>query len=107
MVCTTFLHESELNQQLPDPDIQNLLEEVRKKSGENIQVVKVPTEKSFFNCKKPDYYGLYFYVGGIGPWQQVHFFTTETKTKGALYVSLDVIAAYLYGLWSGLEKVRS
>ena len=104
MTCTTFLHESELNQQLPQADIQQLLDEVRKLSGQDWQVVALPGRRiGLFGRKKaPTLYGVYVYVGGIGPWQQINFYRDGMKSSFGLYVPLEVVAAYFYGMLNGL-----
>lgn len=107
MTCTTFLHDGELNQPLPDPEAQSLLDEVRKLSGENWQVVPLPPRRSgLFRRKVPTYYGIYVYVGGMGPWQQINFWSGSADTRSSinLYQPLDVIAAYLLGMLGGLYK---
>jgi len=109
MVCTTFLHDSELNQQLPEAEIQYLLDAVRTKSGNDWQVVRLEQRKAgLFGRKRPQLYGVYVYVGGIGPWQQINFFKVGAKSSINLYVPLETVAAYLYGMHSGLwEKATA
>jgi hypothetical protein len=103
MTCTTFLHDNELNVSLPNAECQKILDEVRNKTGENWQVVelKFTTASSWFDRvlgkKKPPLYGLYVYVGGMGPWQQINFFRIDSKTSINLYVPLELIVAYLIG----------
>jgi|ERR1035437_4374259 hypothetical protein len=102
MTCTTFLHDSELNQPLPNAELQKILEEVRERTGKNWQVV--PTQCTIGNwpCKKTiTLYGVYVYVGGCGPWQQINFYTEFAKSSINLFVTLDLVAAYLFGLHGG------
>ena len=60
MTCTTFLHDGELNQPLPDAEVQAILDEVRKLSCENWQVVPLqPRRAGLFRRLQPTYYGVY------------------------------------------------
>ena len=106
MTCTTFLHASELNQKLPDADLQKLLEEVRDLTGKDWQIVPNQAVTGRWPFKKlTTSYGVYVYVGGIGPWQQINFYTEHSGSSINLYVSLDLVAAYLFGLHCGSAKV--
>ncbi len=107
MTCTTFLHDSELNQPLPDRELQNLLDEIRTQTAQNWQVVHHPQLTpnkwlSRFRSPSEPLYGLYLYVGGCGPWQQINFFDNKSNSSINLYVPLAQIAAYLMGIASGL-----
>lgn len=105
MTCTTFLHDGELNQPLPDAEVQMILDEVRKLSGENWQVVPLPRPRAnAFLRRPPTLYGVYVYVGGMGPWQQINFWRNGTSSSINLYQPLDVVAAYLLGMLGGLQK---
>jgi hypothetical protein len=107
MTCTTFLHDGELNQPLPDGEVQAILDEVRKLSGENWQVVPLPSQRAgLFRRKQPDLYGVYVYVGGIGPWQQINFWSADRSWSISLYQPLEVVAAYLLGMLGGLHKAK-
>ena len=107
MTCTTFLHEGELNQPLPDAEVQQILDEVRKLSGEDWQVVPLPPRSTgLFRRKQPTYYGVYVYVGGMGPWQQINFWGAVGTSSINLYQPLEVVAAYLLGLYGGLTSKK-
>lgn len=107
MTCTTFLHDGELNQPLPDAEVQAILDEVRKLSGENWQVVPLPPRRAgLFRKLQPTQYGVYVYVGGIGPWQQINFWGANTSWSINLYQPLEVVAAYLLGMLGGLHNAQ-
>ena len=109
MTCTTFLHDGELNQRLPDAEVQAILDEVRKLSGEDWQVVPLPPRRAgLFRKLQPTYYGVYVYVGGMGPWQQINFWAPPQHGRWSinLYQPLDVVAAYLLGMLGGLHKAQ-
>ncbi len=99
MTCTTFLHDGELNQPLPDPECQHILECARKHTGKNWQVVPLQVNyRKWFKRHTTTLYGVYVYVGGVGPWQQINFFKEDTKWSINLYVPLEVVAAYFLGM---------
>ena len=107
MTCTTFLNDNELNQPLPDAEIQLILDEIRKLSGENWQIVPLLIRNPrLFQRKKPTLYGVYVYVGGMGPWQQINFWSADVKWSINLYQPLEVVAAYLLGMLGGLHKTE-
>lgn len=98
MPVTTFLHQCELNQSLRDPELQQLLDEARKHTGKDWQVapLQMPPRK-WWQSKREQLYGVYVYIGGIGPWQQINFYADRTHSFG-LYVPSEVVAAYLMGM---------
>ena len=99
MTCATFLYDSELNQRLPDEECQAVLEEAREHTGKNWQVVPVHVHRRrWFKRYTETLYGVYVYVGGVGPWQQINFYSGGSQTSINLYVSLDVVAAYFLGM---------
>ena len=99
MTCTTFLHDGELNQSLPDPECQQILELARKHTGKNWQVVPVQvSRRRWFRRHTATLYGVYVYVGGCGPWQQINFFKENSEWSINLYVPLEVVAAYFLGM---------
>lgn len=105
MVCTTFLHDSELNQVLPDPNVQKLLDEVRNSTGENWQIVEHRFEVGVRFWQKRKFvtrYGLYKYVGGIGPWQQINFYSSPEEFSINVYNDIGTIANFLMGILSGI-----
>lgn len=107
MTCTTFLHDGELNQPVPQPEIQILIDTVRKVTGQNWQVVPLPARRvGLFRRQAQTLYGVYVYVGGIGPWQQINFYREGSKSSINLYVPLEVVAAYFYGLWNGAAQAK-
>lgn len=100
MTCTTFLHDWELDQPLPDAELQSIFDEAKKRSGENWQVVKLEQyQPTPWWRKKPEtLYGVYVYVGGIGPWQQINFYRKNVRSSINLYVPLEVVAAFFLGM---------
>jgi hypothetical protein len=109
MTCTTFLHDGELNQPLPDAEVQHFLDAVRKLSGENWQVVPLHLTRHRW-LRKPvteTLYGLYVYIGGVGPWQQINLYREGSASSINLYATLDVVAAYLLGMYGGLAKAHA
>jgi len=105
MTCTTFLHDGELNQPLPNAELQKILEEVRERTGKNWQVVPIQTTSGRWPYKKnKTLYGVYVYVGGMGPWQQINFYAEGSDSSINLYVTLDLVAAYLFGIHAGTAK---
>lgn len=105
MTCTTFLHAGELNQPLPDPDLQDVLDSVRKLTKQDWQVVPITlTHRKWFKTTTETRYGVYVYVGGMGPWQQINFFREGSESSINLYVSLDVVAAYFFGMLNGARR---
>jgi hypothetical protein len=100
MACTTFLYDSELNYKFKNKELQDVLDEARKITGRNWQVVplEVTVRKSFFKKEKQTLYGVYLYVGGFGPWQQINFYNEHSESSINLYVSLDVVIAYFLGM---------
>jgi uncharacterized membrane protein YsdA (DUF1294 family) len=98
MTCTTFLYQSELNIPLPDPECQQILEESRKHTGLDWQVIPIQTrERRWFKVREETLYGLFVYVGGVGPWQQINFYREGTRTSINVYVPLETVMAYLIG----------
>ena len=99
MTCTTFLYDCELNQRLPDPEAQQVVEEARKRTGKNWQVVPLQVNRrKWFKTTTETLYGVYVYVGGVGPWQQINFYREGTRSSINLYVPLEVVAAYFLGM---------
>jgi len=103
MVCTTFLHDSELNQVLPDPNVQRLLTSVRDLTGENWQIVPhvIRTNRLFRKPLYETFYGLYLYVGGCGTWQQINFYSSPEEFSLNLNVDLGTISNFLMGICNG------
>ena len=108
MTCTTFLNESELNVPLKNAEIQHILDAVRKVTGENWQVIHhhdYVTGVWPFRKVEP-MYGLYVYVGGCGPWQAINFYRDYVKSSINTMASLELVAAYLLGVWSGANTSK-
>lgn len=98
MVCTTFLHDSELNRPLPDADVQEALDEVRRVTGRDWQIVNHPRyEPEWFRLQPINHWSLYCYVGGCGPWQDIMCAAGPDLTR---------IHAYLLGLLAGAAGQR-
>jgi hypothetical protein len=111
MVMTTFLNAHEIDQILPDPSIQTLLDEVRKLTGEDWQIVYHPMNvrgglKTFFKLNTVDLYSLYVYVGGIGPYQCINFYSSPEEFSINTLVGLDTISNYLMGIVTGFRCVE-
>lgn len=107
MVCTTFLHDSELNQVLPDPNVQTLLDEVRSLTGEDWQIVSTTIElKTKFWQKRKflTLYSLCRYVGGLGPWQQLNFYSSPEEFSINTLVDIGTISNYLMGICNGFDS---
>lgn len=101
-MITTFLNDWELNQVLPDPNVQTLLDEVRKMTGEDWQIVKHVIEyREWFRTKYKDTYSLYVHVGGVGPWQVINFYSSPEEFSINTMVNLGTISNYLMGICSG------
>jgi hypothetical protein len=99
MTCTTFLHDGELNLPLPDPELQSIFDEAKKRTGSNWQIVPLRVNRrKWFRATTETLYGVYVYVGGYGPWQQINFFREGSKSSINLYVPLEVVAAYFLGM---------
>lgn len=107
MTCTTFLHAGELNQRLPEPQAQYFLDEVRRMSGKDWQVVPMPERRvGLFRRKAQTLYGVYVYVGGCGPWQQINFCREGAPLSLNVYVPLEVVATYFMGMATGLSATE-
>ena len=106
MVCTTFLHDGELNMRLPDAEIQSIFDEAKARTGENWQVVPLEVKRrKWFKTHTETLYGVYVYVGGCGPWQQINFYREGSKSSINLYVPLEVVAAYFLGILSSPKAI--
>lgn len=94
MPMTTFLHEAELNQPTGSAELDELLAEVKARTGSNYQVVTRRDLACFgmlgLRRRIVESKQLYVYVGGMGPWQ-------------VLQCAHDVptIRAFLLGLLNG------
>jgi len=107
MPCTTFLSDRELNQPLPDAEVQSILEEARRRSGRDWQVVPLyVTRRKWFKKSTEVLYGVYVHVGGYGPWQQINFFREGVRSSINLYVPLEVVAAYFLGMLAIHEVLK-
>jgi hypothetical protein len=76
-------------------ELNELLKEVRIKTGENFQLVEAPRH-SFW--KKERTYNLLLEVGGYPPFQSINFYRENSDTSINDWVPADLIAAYLYGV---------
>lgn len=107
MTCTTFLHDSELNIPLPDAECQHILHLARKHTGKDWQVVPLRIRRcKWFKVKTETLYGVYVYIGGIGPWQQINFFREGVRSSINLYVPLEVVAAYFLGMLAVKQSTK-
>lgn len=102
MTCTTFLHDSELNQKTPYSDVNKLLQSVREITKQDWQIVPINiTTKKWYKTTHETFLGLYVYVGGIDPWQQINFFSRRSHSSINLYVTIEEIASFLKGIENG------
>lgn len=104
MVCTTFLHDGELNQPLPDQECQHILDCARKQTGRDWQVVPLRVvRRRWFRKETTTLWGVYLHVGGIGPWQQINFYREHVRSSINLYVPMEVVAAYFLGMLAAAQ----
>jgi hypothetical protein len=105
MVCTTFLHDGELNVPTSNKELNSILKEIRNKSGEDWQVVErvYNVRKHLWSMGTRKTYELYKYVGGCGPWQQINFYREDEATSINLSNSATTVIAFLYGMLAGLH----
>jgi hypothetical protein len=103
---TAFLGDNEIGQIVPDKEVQACLEEVRRRTGKNWQVVRHTYRKrqGWFRSTEVTVWELYLYVGGVGPWQVINFRNPDPEGSSIYHaVDLGFIAAYLYGILVGLD----
>lgn len=102
MPSLTCLHNNELNIPLPDPECQAILDSVRKLTGLDWQVVPVKAirKSGWFGLRRSTItlYGVYVFVGGFPPWQQINFYIEGAHSSINIHVSLDLVVAYLLGV---------
>lgn len=98
MPVSTFLHDSELNRPLPDAEVQQDLDEVRRVTGRDWQIVNHPRYEPqwFRRARIVNQWSLYLYVGGFGPWQDI---------RCAAGPDLGRIHAYLLGFLGGSDAI--
>lgn len=107
-MITTFLHDGELNVPTSNSVINELLSEVRAKTGEDWQVIERTRQQKyvFQPWKKPkniSLYELYVYVGGVGPWQQINFYRDNSDSSINITNGAELIIAFFYGILCGLN----
>jgi hypothetical protein len=111
MPLTTFLHDCELNKPTSNKVLNELLSEVRQKTGRDWQII----ERQCYNKKrwwkshrnnKVTEYELYVYVGGFGPWQQINFYNESQDSSINLKNPSSVVAAYLFGILAGVHSME-
>ena len=112
MTCTTFLHDGELNQLTSNKVVNETLQEARKVTGEDWQIIERkytirPPIWKFWKKKKTGLmYELYVFVGGFGPWQQINFYRNASDCSINLTNDADLVVAYLYGIITGVFQVE-
>jgi hypothetical protein len=99
---TTFLYDSEKNQKTNYPEVNQLLDKVRHLTGEDWQLVPINiTTKKWYKTTHETFWGLYVYVGGVGPYQQINFFNCKSNSSINIYVPIGYVANYLMGIVAG------
>lgn len=97
MVCTTTLHDWELNQPTGDNELDELLSMARELTGSNYQIIQhdcwVKTGLVRWGWVKR--FQLYVEVRGVFPWQVM-----------ACASDKPTITAYLYGVVNGVRKIK-
>jgi hypothetical protein len=111
MAVTTFLHDGELNQPTSNKVLNELMAEVRQKTGRDWQIIELkyhPKKRWWQRAQKPVVimYELYVYVGGFGPWQQINFYNDQTDWSINLRNTSSVVAAYLHGILAGVHSME-
>lgn len=105
MTCTTFLHDSELNQPLPNTEVQEFLDLARAQTGKDWQVVPfIFSSRKWFKTSYTTLYGVYVYIGGIGPWQQINFLNKDGESSITVYVPLETVGAFFMGMVAGCKN---
>lgn len=104
MPIMTLLHDWEIDQDIDNPDLQELLNEVREFTGDNWQIVRREVDyKCWFRRYRYAAYTLYKYVGGMLSWQMVNMPDVPDNWHGS---SAAMIEVYLLGYLSGLGHVK-
>lgn len=110
MCVTTFLHDSELNVPTSNTDLNDLLKEVREATGKDWQILERNREVRQwpwkFKHQTVKSYELYVYVGGMGPWQQINFYSSTSGSSINLVSPVEPIMMYLMGIMSGVRCER-
>jgi len=107
-MITTFLYDGELNVPTSNSVINEMLSEVRAKTGKDWQVIeRTHTKKYAFQpWKKPkkiSLYELYIYVGGVGPWQQINFYRDNSDSSINISNDAELVVAFFFGILCGLN----
>ena len=105
MCITTFLHDGELDVPTSDEELNKLLKVVKAETKENWQVIERTRRVSkAWGMRHEDVksYELYKFVGGMGPWQLINFYSSTSNTSINVGNSVEVVMAFLMGIRSGL-----
>jgi hypothetical protein len=111
MPITTFLHDGELNIPTRSELLNDLLKEVRTKTGEDWQVIERKVEVHipailFWKPRKYAYlYEVYVYVGGVGPWQVINAYRDREHSINTSN-SLELVVNYFYGMLAGIHAME-
>lgn len=109
-MITTFLHDSELNRPTSNKTINELLAEVREKTGQDWQVLEMTYVRKTKWWKRGEapkkFYELYVFVGGMGPWQQINFYRESADSSINIRVDADALVAYFYGILAGIHSME-
>ena len=89
----TCLSPHQINKPTRDVPLNEVLAEVRQRTGENWQVVEFTNiTRKWFRDREHVWYGLHVEVGGIFPYQVISCVNTAEECK-----------AYLYGVLTGMS----
>ena len=109
MVMTTTLHTCELNQPHPVSNVNELLKELRERTGRDWQIcghpIFVGRKWVFGPYVYKTRYCLYLYVGGVLPWQQLTIYpdSPDSRDDGTAKI-VGYMTGYLSGLRHGQDQ---
>jgi hypothetical protein len=107
MCITTYINESEKNQPTGIKALDEELTAVRKRTGDDWQVVTVTRSVGFWRRKQVTLYGLLFDYAGTGiEYQIINFYRDGTDWSINTYVPAELIVAYLMGVQAHKPSVQ-
>lgn len=104
MCITTFLHDSELDIPTSNEELNKLLKTVKEETKENWQILERTYRVSRawgMRHEEVKSYELYKWVGGMGPWQLINFYSSTSGTSINTGNSVEVVMAFLLGIRAG------